>query len=140
DNSSLATLQAIDNLALELGPDQRAVIVAPAQVLIDPLTDRAADNLRAGLLRLDKVRSIVRLPAGCVPRRPRQMMALWILGATHPDVPGERRWTTISDLSDVSLTPAGSTDVVNDTLAAMGNEETVRAHAFHYSRRIAARK
>ncbi|MGC0252363.1 hypothetical protein [Pseudactinotalea sp. Z1748] len=140
DETPLTTLQAIDNLALELAPDQRAVIVAPAQVLIDPLTERAADNLRAGLLRLDKVRSIVRLPAGCVPRRPRQMMALWVLGAAHPDVPGERRWTTISDLSDVSLTAAVSTDVVNDTLAAMGNEATVRAHAFHYSRRIAARR
>src|SRR5699024_10686847 len=128
-----------DNIALEMHQSQRAVIVGPAEVLIDTLADRDADNLRARLLRLDRVRSIIRLPAGSVPRRHQQSMAVWVLGATHPDVPVARRWTTITDLSDLALTAAVRIDVVNDTLAAMGNEQMVRSHAFHYSRRVLAR-
>lgn len=137
--SALDLLRQIDDIALELQASQRAVIVGPAQVLIDRLADREADNLRAHLLRLDRVRSIIRLPAGSIPRRHNQSMAVWVLGPTHPDVPAERRWTTVSDLTDIGLTPAVLIDVVNDTLAAMGNEQTVRSHAFHYSRRVAAR-
>lgn len=136
--STLAVLRRVDDIALELAPDQRAVIIAPARALIDPLPDPEADNLRAGLLRLDRVRSILRLPPGVVPSQHRQSMALWVLGQTHPDVPADRRWTTVADLRDLTLSAAVSVDVVNDTLAAMGNEQTVRAHAFHYSRRVQA--
>ncbi|MGC0142111.1 hypothetical protein [Pseudactinotalea sp. Z1732] len=137
--SALHLLRQIDDIALEMHAGQRAVIVGPAQVLIDELADREADNLRAHLLRLDRVRSIIRLPAGSVPRRHNRAMAVWVLGATHPGVPAERRWTTVCDLTDRGLTPALCIDVVNDTLAAMGDEQTVRSHAFHYSRRVAAR-
>ncbi|SDC39430.1 hypothetical protein SAMN05216410_1789 [Sanguibacter gelidistatuariae] len=131
-------LEAVDNLLLGLGPDQRAVVLAPAEALVDRLNDRDDTNTRAGILRSDRIRSIVALPAGGLPGRPRQHLALWVLGDAHPDVPSERQWTTTADLRDRTLSDDVTTDLVNDVLAALGNEGTVRSHAFRFSRRVDA--
>lgn len=133
-----AVLDAVDNLLLELGSAQRAVVLAPAEALVDRLRDHADTNARAAILRSDRIRSIVTLPAGGLPSRPRQHLALWVLGDAHPDVPNERQWTTTADLRDRTLSDDVTTDLVNDVLAALGNEDTVRSHAFRFSRRVAA--
>ena len=59
-----AMLDAIDEIAVSMGDDQRAVVVAPASVLTDRLGD-ASEQLRSRIpVRAGRVRAMVRLPAG----------------------------------------------------------------------------
>lgn len=139
DWSDVEVLGALDDVALGLAPGQRAVVVGPASALTDALRDAEAERVRAGLLRTDRVRSVVRLPAGLVPSRARQHLALWVLGDAHPRIPIPDRWTTVADLSDVGA-EAGAFprdvvhDLVSDVLAAHGSRDHVRAHAFRFAR------
>jgi hypothetical protein len=97
------------------------------------------DELRDALLRQGRVRAIVRLPRGLLITRPRQALALWVLGPAHHTVPIEERWTTLADLSDVELDQAAIGDLVSDLVAAMGDRRTVQAHAFRFARPVATR-
>jgi hypothetical protein len=131
-------LTALDDIALSLAPGQRAVVVGPASALCGTLRGEA-DRARAAVLRTDRVRSIVRLPAGLVPSRSRQELALWVLGDAHLDAPIAQRWTTVADLSAVRPGPEGFPrdvvdDLVADVLAAQGSRAEVNAHAFRFAR------
>lgn len=127
-------LTAVDDVQLQMDDGQRAIVVAPASVLCDRLADRELDRQRDHLLRLGRVRAVVRLPEGLVTTSPRQRLALWVLGAAHADVGVDMRWTAVADLADVSLSDAVIDDVVSDLVAAMGNQQMVRAHAFRFVR------
>lgn len=112
-------LEAIDDLVLEMTDAQRAVILGPASALVDRPADGEVDLARDALLRTDRVRFAVRLPAGLLPRAPRQELALWVIGPAHPDIPRDERWTAIADLADVPLTRVVIEDVVSDAVAAL---------------------
>ncbi|MEJ7629965.1 MAG: hypothetical protein WKF54_10280 [Nocardioidaceae bacterium] len=127
-------LSAIDNVVLQMDDTHRAVIVAPASVLSDRIRKRRADELRDVLLRHGSVRAIVRLPKGLVVTKPRQALALWVLGPAYGDVPLQDRWTMVADLTDVSLDAAAIGDLVSDLVVAMADWRTVTAHAFRFAR------
>lgn len=131
-------LTAIDNLALQMDDAQRAVVIAPAAVLVDGHRGKATEQ-RDGLLRLGRVRGIVRLPAGLVIAKSRQALGLWVLGPAHELVPIEDRWTVVADLSNVRLDAGVTQDLVTDLVAAMGNEAMVRAHAFRFAHLVPTR-
>jgi hypothetical protein len=129
-----AILDAVDDLALSLTDEQRGLVLAPASVLTDDLGDRHLQQLRSRVLRTGRVRASVRLPAGLVPHRSREALALWALG---PDRAGERapgRSLVMADVSDSPLTPLIIDQVRDDVLAAMVPPERRRAHSWAVSR------
>ncbi|MDG3014759.1 hypothetical protein [Speluncibacter jeojiensis] len=125
-------LTAIDDLVVQMGPDQRGVIIGPASALIDTLAGRDEEAIRSGLLRTDRLRAAVRLPEGLLLTRPGQAMALWVLGAADPAIKPADRWTVLADLSAGGLDDVAAEALTSDVLAALGTWESVRAHAFRY--------
>lgn len=128
-------LPTLDELALGLRDEDRALVLAPAGVLTDSLAP--ADGLtRTDVLRSGRVRAIVRLPAGLVTSAPREALALWVLGRETGGVPVAERFTAVADLADVPLTVAARGDLAADVVAALGSAFDVRAHAFRFARLV----
>jgi len=137
--TTVAMLTAIDNIAVQMADDQRAVVIAPATVLSDRLLDPACDRLRDSVLRLGRVRAVVRLPKGLVTARPREQLTMWVLGPSYDHVPADERWTMLADLANVPLTADVVDDLVTDLVASMGDQAMVRAHAFRFTRMVTTR-
>ncbi|MET3811764.1 hypothetical protein [Arthrobacter sp. UYEF3] len=131
-------LTGIEDVVLQMDDAQRAVIIAPARLLSEPLTG-AAGYLRGDLLRSGRVRAIVLLPPGLLKAKPRELQALWILGPSFAEVSIADRWTMVADLSTRQLTEDVSQDLISDVVAAMGNRATLRAHSFRFARLIPTR-
>ncbi|WP_104160199.1 hypothetical protein [Arthrobacter sp. ZGTC212] len=125
-------LSAIENIQLQMNEEQRAVIIAPAAVLTQPLRGEE-ENIRGALLRSGRLRAVVRLPQGLLVSKSRQALALWVLGSAHPSVEETRRWTMAADLGNRQLTPDAIQDLVSDISAAMGTLEQIRAHSFRFA-------
>lgn len=132
-------LSAVEHLVLQMDDQQRAVVIAPARVLCDLPLDASPAGLRAGLLRIGRVRAIVRLPQGLLLSKPREAQALWVLGPSFAEVPIAERWTMAADLSTHDLTEDVKQDLVSDIVASMGNGATVRAHSFRFARLVQTR-
>ncbi|MGH4015390.1 MAG: hypothetical protein ACRDSL_15985 [Pseudonocardiaceae bacterium] len=132
--SAAEILSALDNLVLQMDDSHRAVVIAPASVLSDRIRDRREDELRDALLRCGRVRAIARLPKGVVVRKPRQALALSVLGPAYGTVPLQDRLTMVADLTDVDLDTAAIGDLVSDLVVAMADRSTVRSHAFRFVR------
>lgn len=130
-------LAAIDASVLQMLDDGYGVVVAPASALTD--RSEAADE-RAAILRSDRVRAIVRLPDGLMTTRPRQRMALWILGPPTPDgsaagggLASVDRWTVVADLVDITVDDAMTDALVTDLVAGLRERSTV-AHNPRFTR------
>jgi hypothetical protein len=132
----LEILSGIENTVLQMNDQQRGIVLAPASILADALTDPGLDEVRSDLLRSGRLRAIVRLPAGLVPTRTRQAQALWVLGPAHASVPIAERWTLVADLSTVALTDDVVQDLVGDLAVSMGTAATIRAHAMRFARLV----
>jgi hypothetical protein len=131
-------LGAIENIVLQMDDRQRAVVIAPARLLCDPLTAGSA-RLRSDLLRSGRIRAVVRLQTGLLPAKPRESQALWVLGPSYAEVPIAERWTMVADLSTTSLTPDVRQDLISDIVASMGTRATIRAHSFRFARLLQTR-
>ena len=129
-------LASIENVALQMDDAQRAVVLAPAAVLIDGGLPPGAESIRSAILRSGKLRAMVRLPRGMVVGNPRQALALWVFGPAHARVALAEKWTLVADLVEESLVAATRSDLVSDLTAAMGEEAIIRAHAFRFARRL----
>lgn len=132
--SSTELLTEVDGLALQLHPDQFAVVVAPAAVLMGRLDD-SARRIRSDLLRSQRVRAMVRLPAGAVRRRPRQQLALWILGPLAAVADGQSR-VAAADLTAAVLNDVSSGALITDLVASLDPAST--PHHPHFVRMVAA--
>ena len=100
-------LRTIDDLVLGMRDHDRAVVIAPAAVLTEPVAH--SDGLaRTDVLRSGRVRAIVKLPAGLVTSAPREALALWVLGRETGDVPVADRFTAVADLTESPPHPGGS--------------------------------
>lgn len=129
-------LHAIDELALSLSDDQRALIVAPASLLVDRLRTRSLTGHRADILRIGRLRAMVRLPAGLVTSRSRQALALWVLGPDHSGHELDQRRIATADVSDEPLTELLIGQLVDDVVAAMAEPRPARAHSFARARLV----
>lgn len=129
-----AALDAVDEIAVSLTPDQRAVVVAAAALLVDPLRERSLQELRGRVLRIGRVRALVRLPAGLVPHRSREALAMWVLGPDQSGHEVEDRRVAVVDISDAPLTALVIDQVRDDVLAALGPPELARAHSYALAR------
>lgn len=130
-------LDAIDELALALPEGQRALVLAPASLLIDRLTDRGLQQLRARVLRTGRVRAVVRLPAGLAPHRSREALALWVLSPDGPGQSVEDRRTAVADVSGAPLTGLIIDQLRDDVLAALAPPALARARSFALCRLVA---
>ena len=139
DASAAELLDLIDELVLRIGPAQRGVVLAPAAVLVDRLSDPGADSRRAGLLRAGHVHAVVRLPRSLVVHSPRQALALWLLGPADHAVSAPDRFTTVADLADEVLTDLVAEALLDDLAAAVGGRELARVHAFRFTRPVPTR-
>ncbi|WP_137723541.1 helix-turn-helix transcriptional regulator [Prescottella subtropica] len=132
DYTDADVLGAIDNVAVQMGPGQRGVLIGPAAVLVDRLRDRECEAIRSGLLRSGHLRAAIRLPEGLLPTRPGTSMALWVLGEADESGPEVPRHMMLADLGAVALTDDTIDGVVADVAAAMGSAREVQAHAFRF--------
>ena len=132
--STEGMLALIDNVVLQMSDDQAGLVLAPATVLVDALSQPEAEHARSVILRTGRIRAIVRLPAGLIPRKPQQPLALWVLGAAHPTVEIAARWTLVADLTGMTLDDGVTEDLVTDLVAGLGSAAAVRAHAFRFAR------
>lgn len=126
-------LQGIDDLVLELGPDQGAVIIAPADVLIDAMSSTKSVSIRGSILRMGRVRAAARLPQGHLLYKPRTAMALWVIGPEVPDIPLAERRIMLSNLSDMELDQQVIADFATDIGASLIGDEALRSHAFRFA-------
>ncbi|MET4002165.1 hypothetical protein ABIB48_000874 [Arthrobacter sp. UYCu511] len=132
DMAAADILASIENTVLQMDDRQRGVIMAPATVLTDALTEPAA-AVRSDLLRSGRVRAIVRLPAGLVPAKTRQSLALWMLGPALAAVPIAERWTMVADLSGTTLSRVVVQDLVSDLAVSMDSAAVIRAHSMRFA-------
>ncbi len=131
-------LREVGELTLRMSHEQWALVVAPASALTDRLRDPEAERDRDDVLRSGRLRLALRLPGGLLPHRGQQRLGLWLLGAAHPDVPPDRRWTVVGDLRDVAIDEALCDEVSTDAVAALGDANVVRGHAFRHARLVSA--
>lgn len=127
-------LDAVENIALQMVSGQRGVVLAPASVLTEALAEPALDGQRAAILRAGHVHAVVRLPKGLVPARPRQALALWLLGPADHSTPVADRFLPVADLANHRLDGDVAQGLVTDLAAATGSRTLVHAHAFSYVR------
>jgi hypothetical protein len=131
-------LDALDELALTLSHEQRAIVLAPASLLTDRLVDRGLQQLRTRVLRTGRVRAIVRLPLGLVPHRSREALALWVLTGEADDLRVEDRRIAVADVSGAGLSNLVVDQLRDDVLAALALPSLTRARSFALSRLVAA--
>lgn len=141
----VAVLDLVDDLVLGLADGQYALVIGPASALIDGSSSPEAESVRSALLRTNRLRAAVLLPAGLLVERSRERLALWILGDGDPGLDIAERWMTVADLSGVSpvrgTLPRGVVeDLVTDVVAALGTRDDVARHAFRYSRFVRTRE
>jgi predicted DNA-binding transcriptional regulator AlpA len=108
-------------LATNLGQQQSAVVLGPADLLTEQLPP-AAVGIRNDILRTDAVEAVITLPGGLMPFRPGYQTALWVLRRDESGR-GQGR-VLLADVSDRSLTADVAEDLVQDVT-------TWRREGFH---------
>lgn len=128
-----AMLDAIEELVLQLQQDERAIILAPASLLINQLNSPDLEAARSAILRSGRVRASVRLPRGLVVSKPQQALGFWVLGPEPISVPLGERGILIADLLDQTIDDSVMGDLATDIAASLGGLESIRRHAFRFS-------
>lgn len=101
--SAEAVFDVIDDISMRLRPGCAAVVLGPADVLTGELPPYSvAERARASLLKDGMVESVIKLPGGLVPFRPRYETALWVLSSSR-ESPWRGR-VLLADVSDRELT------------------------------------
>jgi len=96
-------LATVKELTDGLAPGQTAVVLGPADVLVDGLPPYLpAARTRNELLASGRVEAVIHLPGGLVPFRPGYQTALWVLRREEPS-PWQGR-VLLADVSDRALT------------------------------------
>ena len=132
----LAVFDAMENIVAQLTRQQCAIVIAPAAVLIDELSDTRARTTRRQLIASGRLRAAIRLPKGCVPAHPRQRLAMWVLGySSGPDNADSRR-TYVSALGAQNFGLADREALVGDVIAAWGDPRIARERVFTRGARV----
>lgn len=118
-------LERIDEVVIELGHDNLAVILGSAPVLCDQLRGEH-DQRRADTLRLGHLVMAARLPRGLWRTAHRQNLGLWML---HGGSEAQQLW-----VADLAVVPNGELDfddLNSDIFAALGASNR---RAYRYAR------
>lgn len=114
DRSVLAALAEVERVADLLRPGCTALVLGPADALVDALKDTEASQLRSALLRGNVVESVIALPGGVLPFRPGYRPALWTL--TRGPVPETEGNVLLADISSEQLTAEICMQLAEDVL------------------------
>jgi len=125
---------AIDDMQLTRSDTDRALVVAPAALLCDALSDPRAEAARDNALRMGRLRCAVRLPPGLLLGAPRQRLGLWVLGPESAPMALEQRWTMVADLTEIRLSGDVVSDLATDVVASLESRQVL--HGFRYARAL----
>lgn len=136
-------LTAVDDVLVQLGNSQCAVVLGPASVFTDALDDRGAAAVRRSILDAGRLRALVRFGRGSSVTAPQRRWALWVIGpAPAGNFRGEGR-TAVADLAGLDLVEVAD-DLVADIVAAIEDrpvaglggldEAEGRAHTYRVAR------
>ncbi|WP_406168184.1 hypothetical protein [Streptomyces sp. NBC_00996] len=114
DRSILAALAGVESVADLLRPGCTALVLGPADALVDELKGTEESQLRSALLRSNVVESVIALPGGVLPFRPGYRPALWTL--TREPVPAAEGKVLLADISFEPLTEAVRMRLAEDVL------------------------
>ncbi|MDT0307350.1 hypothetical protein RM780_10285 [Streptomyces sp. DSM 44917] len=114
DRSAVAALTQLERVAYLLRPGCTALVLGPADALVDELKSTEAAQLRSALLRENIVESVIALPGGVLPFRPGYRPALWTL--TRGPVPAAEGKVLLADISSEQLTPGVCMRLAEDVL------------------------
>jgi hypothetical protein len=114
ERSLLAALEGVERVADLLGPGSTALVLGPADALVDALPGTEESQFRSALLRRTIVESVVSLPGGALPYRPGYRPALWTL--TRNPVPATEGKVLLADISTEALVPATAARLAEDVL------------------------
>lgn len=121
----------VGDIAMELAPGGRAVIVGPAALLVDSLHGAPERHRFEALIRGDHyvapLRYIARLPKGMCRGGGRRRLAIWVLA---PSDPGVAEWTTYADHSDHTLSEAEIDAMAADVVATVSGPALAAKHSF----------
>jgi hypothetical protein len=132
--------ERIDSMLLDLGPADIALVLGPAELLLDPLRDETLRSARSRLLlprpeRPAPLRYAARLPKGLSRFGGRRRLALWVFGTAVPHAGTD--WTIYGEHADTALTDSSRTAIAADIAAALDGGTALTAHAFLRSTRLA---
>lgn len=133
-SSAASVLSAAEEVQLDLGPDDTAIVLGPASALVDALTTPDLDVVRSDVLRSGRLRCIVRLPKGLVSSSPRAALALWVFGPNRGLPAIADRWVATFDLTDRELSPDVMTALESDVGATLAEPRLGAVHAFELGR------
>jgi hypothetical protein len=114
ERSVLTALVEVERVADLLRPGCTALILGPADALVDELKETEASQLRSALLRGNIVESVIALPGGVLPFRPGYRPVLWTL--TREPVPEAEGKVLLADVSSKQLTTDVRTRLAEDVL------------------------
>ncbi|WP_414504785.1 hypothetical protein [Streptomyces sp. NEAU-L66] len=112
--SVFAALAEVERVADLLRPGCTALVLGPADALVDELKDTEASRLRSALLRDNVVESVIALPGGILPFRPGYRPALWTL--TRGPVSEAEGKVLLADISSEQLTAGVRMRLAEDIL------------------------
>lgn len=133
-SSTASVLSSAEEVQLDLGPDDTAIVLGPASALVDAVTGADVDLVRSDVLRSGRLRCIVRLPKGLVSSSPRASLALWVFGPDRGLPAIADRWVATFDLSDRELSPEVMTALESDVAATLAEPRLGAVHAFELGR------
>lgn len=130
----------IDSLVLDLGPADAAVVIGPAELLIEQPADQDAQASRAELLSATSdhrapLRYAARLPKGLSRFAGRRRLALWVFGTAEPHAGTD--WTVYGEHADTALDTASRSAIASDVAATLTGGTALATHAFLRSTRLA---
>lgn len=118
-----AALDALDALSVELAPGTRALVVGPAQILVDELDQLT--SRRDALLREELLRAAVRLPQGLLADGARGHLGLWLMERGAGNRP------RVGDLSGEPLTPVRAQQLLDDLVAVAFDDRRRAVELLH---------
>ncbi|WP_157254919.1 hypothetical protein [Nonomuraea typhae] len=112
--SALTALEELERVSDLLGPGRTAVVVGPADALIDRLRAIEEARFRSALIRSGIVEAAIALPGGVIPHRPGYRAALWVM--TRDPIEAARGRVLVCDISAEALTQRVRAQLAEDIL------------------------
>lgn len=130
--SKLAALEDTEKIGDLLGPGCTALVLGPADALVDTLQGVDEAKLRSALLRSGILEAVVNLPGGVTPYRPGYHCALWVL--TRDPVKAARGYVLLADISSEPLSEQVRTRLAEDVLLWRAEGRRLDGHDPRYGR------
>lgn len=129
EGSAVDLLTAIDDAHLEFTATQPVIVLGPAALLCDRISDSEARRVREEMFVRGGLRCAIRLPSGLRSDSPRMRLGLWVLAGPQVSVPLGSRWFGASDLGDRALDGELIEAVVTDAVSCVSGQRA-RGRAF----------